>query len=401
LARRPCACRQDRVRDRRIAGRNRAGPADRAVAHFDEAKTLEVVQASPDRVTPRCPHFGTCGGCVLQHLAEDKQIEAKQGSVLLDNLQRIGHVTPQSVLPPLRGDSWGYRRKGRFSVRRVEKKDKTLVGFREQDPRFVADIGECHVVVPQLGFKVAALGALVDGLDARRDIPQIEFIAGDAHVALVFRHLQPLSDADKARLDAFGTEHGFTIFLQPGGIDSVHPLSGEAPQLSFRLPQWDIELLFRPLDFIQVNAKLNEAMIARALDVARRADPASACSTCSAASATSPCRWRARRRWRCRGRGGRGRAGATCPRECRAQRPHQRAFPCRGPDPGSRIATVAQGRLRQAAAGSRAFGRDRCAEATAVERLEGSSTSAATRARWPATPATWSTRPAGPCARPA
>ena len=234
--------------------------------NFDEAKTLEVVQASPDRVTPRCPHFGTCGGCVLQHLDEEKQIEAKQG-VLLDNLQRIGHVTPQSVLPPLRGDSWGYRRKGRFSVRRVEKKDKTLVGFREQDPRFVADIGECHVVVPQLGFKVAALGELVDGLDARRDIPQIEFITGDAHVALVFRHLQPLSDADQARLDAFATEHGFTIFLQPGGNDSVHPLSGEAPQLSFRLPQWDIELLFRPLDFIQVNAGLNEKMIALALEL--------------------------------------------------------------------------------------------------------------------------------------
>ena len=234
--------------------------------HFDEARKLEVIEASPDRVTPRCPHFGTCGGCVLQHLAEDKQIEAKQRT-LLDNLQRIGHVAPQAVLPPLRGDSWGYRRKGRFSVRRVEKKDKTLVGFREQDPRFVADIAECHVVVPQLGFKVAELGALVDGLDARRDIPQIEFIAGDARTALVFRHLQPLSDADKARLEAFGAEHGFAIFLQPGGIDSVQPLSGEAPQLTFRMPQWDVELLFRPLAFIQVNAKLNEAMIARALDL--------------------------------------------------------------------------------------------------------------------------------------
>ena len=234
--------------------------------HFDEAKTLEVIEASPDRVEPRCPHFGTCGGCVLQHFAADRQIEAKQ-RVLLDNLQRIGHVTPGAVLPPLRGDSWGYRRKGRFSVRRVEKKDKTLVGFREQDPRFVADISECHVVVPQLGFKVAALGALVDGLDARRDIPQIEFIAGDAHTALVFRHLQPLSDADKAKLDAFGREQGFAIFLQPGGIDSVHPLAGEAPQLSFRLPQWDIDLQFRPLDFIQVNANLNQAMIARALEL--------------------------------------------------------------------------------------------------------------------------------------
>ncbi|RZA20730.1 MAG: 23S rRNA (uracil(1939)-C(5))-methyltransferase RlmD [Lysobacteraceae bacterium] len=233
---------------------------------FDEARTLEVLEASLDRVQPRCPHFGTCGGCVLQHLAEDRQIEAKQ-RVLLDNLQRIGHVAPGAVLPPLRGESWGYRRKGRFSVRWVEKKDKTLVGFREQDPRFVADIGECHVVVPQLGFKVAALGALVDGLDARSDIPQIEFIAGDADIALVFRHLQPLSYADQAKLQAFAVAQGFSIFLQSGGIDSVQPLAGEAPQLSFRLPQWDIELLFRPLDFIQVNAKLNEAMIARTLDL--------------------------------------------------------------------------------------------------------------------------------------
>ena len=49
--------------------------------------------------------------------------------------------------------------------------------------------------------------------------------------------------------------------------DSVRPLAGEPPQLAFRLPQWDIELLFRPLDFIQVNATLNQAMIARALEL--------------------------------------------------------------------------------------------------------------------------------------
>lgn len=233
---------------------------------FDEAKTLEVLTASPDRVQPRCPHFGVCAGCVLQHLAEDKQIEAKQ-RVLLENLQRIGHVTPGSVLPPLRGDSWGYRRKGRLSVRRVEKKDNTLVGFRELDPRFVADLRECHTLVPQIGFKLDALGALVDGLDARRDIPQIEFIAGDAATVLVFRHLQALSDADKTRLATFGTTHGFSMFLQPGGLDSVYPLTADASALSFHLPQWDIELQFRPLDFIQVNAKLNEAMIVRALDL--------------------------------------------------------------------------------------------------------------------------------------
>ncbi|MBO9715674.1 MAG: 23S rRNA (uracil(1939)-C(5))-methyltransferase RlmD [Pseudoxanthomonas sp.] len=231
---------------------------------FDEARTLEVLQSSPDRVTPRCPHFGTCGGCVLQHLAEDRQIVAKQ-QVLLENLERIGKVTPATVLPPLTADSWGYRRKGRFSVRRVNKKDKTLVGFREQDPRFVADLRECHTVIPAIGMKIEALAALVDGLHAREHIPQIEFIAGDDAIALTVRHLAPLVDADKAALAAFGREHGFAIFLQPKGPDSVHPLEGEAPALSFRLPEWNVELAFEPLDFIQVNARLNDRMIALAL----------------------------------------------------------------------------------------------------------------------------------------
>ncbi len=116
-----------------IAG---ALPGERVMAQqtarqrsFDEARTVAVLEASPDRVQPRCPHFGVCGGCALQHLDEAQQIHAKQ-RVLLENLERIGHVTPETVLAPLTDVSWGYRRKGRFSVRRVEKKDKTLVGFR-------------------------------------------------------------------------------------------------------------------------------------------------------------------------------------------------------------------------------------------------------------------------------
>jgi 23S rRNA (uracil1939-C5)-methyltransferase len=239
--------------------------------HFDEATTLEVLSASVDRVPARCPHFGVCGGCVLQHLAEDKQILAKQ-QVLLDNLQRIGHVQAKTILPPLTDASWGYRRKGRLSVRRVEKKDKTLVGFREADPRFVADLSVCYTVIPEIGDKLAAISTLVDGLDARRDIPQIEFIAGDATsefcgVALVFRHLQPLGDRDRDALLAFAREHAFAIFLQPGGIDSVRALWPEVPELAFKLPEWNIEFGFRPLDFIQVNAGLNRKMIARTLEL--------------------------------------------------------------------------------------------------------------------------------------
>lgn len=238
---------------------------------FDEARTLDVLRPSPDRVVPRCPHFGTCGGCVLQHLDPARQIEAKQ-RVLLENLERIGRVAPREVLAPLVDARWGYRRKGRFSVRWVEKKDRTLVGFREQDPRFVAELSECHTVIPGIGTRIAALAALVDGLAARRDIPQIEFIAGDATdafdgVALVFRHLQPLPDGDLAALRTFGQAHRFAIFLQPGGIDSVHALWPDAPSLSFRLPAWEVVLSFQPLDFIQVNAGLNVRMIARTLDL--------------------------------------------------------------------------------------------------------------------------------------
>jgi len=234
--------------------------------HFDEARTLEVLQPSPQRVTPRCPHFGVCAGCVLQHLEESQQIVAKQ-RVLTDNLTRIGQVTPGKVLPPLVGDSWGYRRKGRFSVRRVEKKDKTLVGFRELDPRFVADLSQCLTVIPEIGSKVGAMATFIETLDGKRDIPQIEFIAGDEAIMLTIRHMQPLTEADRAAWTAFGQEHGFAISLQPGGVESVQPLWPAEVPLSFKLAPWDVELAFRPLDFIQVNASLNVKMIALALEL--------------------------------------------------------------------------------------------------------------------------------------
>lgn len=234
--------------------------------NYDEAVAIDILQPSDDRVQPRCPHFGVCGGCAMQHLAEDKQIDVKQ-RVLMDSLQRIGHVAPETVLPTLVDAAWGYRRKGRFSVRRVEKKDKTLVGFRETDARFVADISVCYTVIPQIGDRIAALSALVDGMDARCEIPQIEFIAGDDTIAFIFRHLEPLSPRDRDALLAFAQAENVAIFLQPKGNDSVHPLWPEAPKLAFQLQAWNIELKFRPLDFIQVNAGLNAKMIARTLEL--------------------------------------------------------------------------------------------------------------------------------------
>jgi 23S rRNA (uracil1939-C5)-methyltransferase len=251
----------ERVRARQT-GRNR---------HFDEAETIEVLVASPDRVAPRCPHFGTCAGCVLQHLAPERQIEAKQ-RVLLENLTRIGHVEPSAILPPLVDAAWGYRRKGRLSVRFVEKKGRTVVGFRESNPRFVAELTQCHTILPELSAQLPALAALVDSLEGKRTLPQIEFIAGDGRdskpmVALVFRHLEPLGEADLVRLRDYAIASGFAVLLQPGGVESVLPLYPEAPVFHFSLPGHDLDLAFRPLDFIQVNAGLNARMIERTLEL--------------------------------------------------------------------------------------------------------------------------------------
>lgn len=231
---------------------------------FDEAKVEELLTRSPDRIEPRCPHFGGCGGCALQHLRADKQIAAKQ-RVLAENFERIGKVTPQQWLAPLTDAPWGYRRKGRLSVKWVEKKGKVLVGFREDDPRFVADLRVCHTLLPQVGERIEALAALIGGLEAKREIAQIEIAADDSTVALVFRHLVPLQDGDRDRLIAFGREHGLAILLQPKGPDSVHTLDPPTIDLKFGIPAANVELAFRPLDFIQVNAGMNQRMIAQAL----------------------------------------------------------------------------------------------------------------------------------------
>ena len=235
--------------------------------NYDDAEIVSVIEASPDRVEPKCRHFGQCSGCSLQHMDPAAQIAAKQ-RVLAENFERIGKVAPASWLPPLSDQPWAYRRKGRFSVRYVEKKERVLVGFREEaNSRLVADIERCEVIHPALGPKVGLLAHLVGGMDAARDIPQIEFAAGDDTVALVFRHLSPLSGRDQESLVAFGREHGFAIYLQPGNQSSVHPIWPEAPRLAFAVPADDVELEFLPLDFVQVNAGMNQRMLARTMEL--------------------------------------------------------------------------------------------------------------------------------------
>lgn len=232
----------------------------------DEGKVIEVLEAAPDRVEPRCPHFGVCGGCSLQHLAPEAQIAFKQAS-LAEQLQRLGGVEPRHWLPPLTGPLWGYRRKARLGVRWVEKKGKVLVGFRERGNSFVADLTRCEVLISEVGERIEALSELIGGLEQRAKIAQIEVAAGDQLITLVLRNLTPLSEADRARLIDFSRESGIQLQLQPGGIDSVTDLWPTPQKLNYRLDQFDVGYHFRATDFTQVNGDINAAMVNRALEL--------------------------------------------------------------------------------------------------------------------------------------
>ena len=233
----------------------------------DEGQVSEVLSASPQRVEPRCEHYAICGGCSLQHMGPQAQIEAKQ-AVLLENLQHIGKVEPQSVLPPLLNDSpWGYRRKARLGVKYVAKKGKVLVGFRERGNSFVADLARCHVLHPRVGELLPQLGEMIDSLSIRDRVPQIEMAMDDERCVLIFRILDALSPDDMQTLLAFGEQHNVIPYVQPGGPDTVAPLGAEPADLRYSLPNQDLELAFLPGDFTQVNTDINRKMVSHALEM--------------------------------------------------------------------------------------------------------------------------------------
>jgi 23S rRNA (uracil1939-C5)-methyltransferase len=232
---------------------------------FAEAQAIDILQPSADRVDAPCTHVDICGGCSLMHLATETAL-AYQTTWVLEQLQHFGQVSPAEIVPPLTGPSLGYRRRARLGVKWVEKKQKLLIGFREHDGRFLADLSACQVLIPEVGHRFEALRELIMSLTAYKAIPQIEISVADQGVILVIRHLQILTDEDLEKIRHFGADQGFIIYLQPKGPDSIiccTPLP--APELSYTLPAFQLQLTFSPGDFLQVNAAINEAMIRQAI----------------------------------------------------------------------------------------------------------------------------------------
>jgi 23S rRNA (uracil1939-C5)-methyltransferase len=237
--------------------------------NWEQGTVTAIHHESSQRVRPGCPHFGlhagACGGCKMQHLHVAAQVAIKQ-RVLEDNLWHLGKVKADTILRPIEGPAWGYRYRARLSVRYVQKKGTVLVGFHERKSRYVADMKVCPVLPAHVSALLLPLRELIGSMDARETCPQIELACGDDVTALVLRHLEPLSAGDMEKLGLFSRTHPeVQWWLQPKGPDTIHLLEEGGRQLAYALPDFQIDMPFKPTDFTQVNPKINQVLVSRAL----------------------------------------------------------------------------------------------------------------------------------------
>ena len=234
---------------------------------YEFAQPSRILRESPQRVAPRCPHFGVCGGCSLQHQDVRSQVAAKQ-RILEDALWHIGRVRPERMLPPIYGPSWEYRQRARLTVRDVPKKGGVLVGFHERRRSYVADMTSCAVLPERISRLLPLLRQLVSQLSVRDRLPQIEVACAEPLDALVLRILQPLSDRDETILRQFADAHRIAIYLQSAGPASArlfHP--PDAPDPTYRLPEFGVTVSFAPTQFTQVNESINRVLVSRAVSL--------------------------------------------------------------------------------------------------------------------------------------
>ncbi|MCK9389209.1 MAG: 23S rRNA (uracil(1939)-C(5))-methyltransferase RlmD [Sulfuritalea sp.] len=232
---------------------------------YEKAHAQCVLRASSQRIEPACPHFGTCGGCSMQHLNLAGQTAAKQ-RVLEDALWHIARLKPEQLFPPIAGTGWGYRLRARLSVRHVASKGGAMVGFREKHSSYVAVMNSCAVLPPHVSALIPVLKTLIDGMSQPDRMPQIEVAVGGSRTVLLLRHLEALTLDDLDHLRDFADAHGIIWYLQAKGPETVtlfHPVEAKLP--SYDLPDFGLELLFHPTEFTQVNNGVNRMLVRRAM----------------------------------------------------------------------------------------------------------------------------------------
>jgi 23S rRNA (uracil1939-C5)-methyltransferase len=233
---------------------------------LQEADLVRVLEASPSRVQPKCPYFGRCGGCALQHLEHAAQVAFKQQAVA-ETLKRIGGVEPVTWLAPVMSQPWHYRRRARLGVKYVAAKSRVLVGFRERAAPYITDMLGCPVLMPPVDGLLGELAELIERSSVRERLPQIEVAVADGVVALVFRVLAEPSVADTESFREFGARFRLDMYWQRGGPGTIVPLDRARP-MTYELREHGLTFEFLPTDFVQVNAGINAELVSTALRLA-------------------------------------------------------------------------------------------------------------------------------------
>jgi len=226
--------------------------------NFSQGKVKRRLNDSPQRVAPRCPHFGVCGGCQQQHASVELQQQAKSRALA----RMMGtRETPAVVNEIISGTPWGYRRRARLGLNYQPKTQTLQMGFRKSQDCELINIRRCPVLVPQLEALLEPLHQCLSELKAVRRLGHVELVHADNGPLMVLRHLDALHDDDKQKLERFSHSHGVALFLAP---DSETLTALDDVQPSYHSD--GLRLTFSPRDFIQVNDGVNQQMVARAIE---------------------------------------------------------------------------------------------------------------------------------------
>lgn len=222
-----------------------------------------IENPNPQRVESACRYFPRCGGCAMQHLSAQAQLQHKQDQ-LVEHLS-AAEVVAQKWRTPTSLQRLGYRRKARLGVRQVG--EQMLIGFRESFSNRVARMDYCQTLTPRLAQLIAPLKSVIARMSEPDSFPQIEMAEGDDSVALLIRHLHPLTDTDHQHWVEFEQRFNTSVLLQSAGYDSLEDLRGsrELKPLSYQIPEYGLSMMFKPHQFTQVNATMNRELIRTAL----------------------------------------------------------------------------------------------------------------------------------------
>ena len=208
--------------------------------NFARGKLLEVIQASPERIQPKCKHFGLCGGCHYQNLPYEKQLQAKT-EILIDQLKRIGKIENPPVKPMVASPlEWNYRNNVQFHLTAEGK-----LGFINSKGNSSFPIEECHLPDTSIDAFWRELQ-----FESNKDVERVSLRAGqDEELMIILESESPETpeleiEADVSDVHLFD-EHPVVI----AGQD----------YLTINILEKDFHV--SATSFFQVNSKMAEKMV--------------------------------------------------------------------------------------------------------------------------------------------